>query len=250
MGFGLIIIGDEILSGRRRDRHLACAADLLARRGECLRWTRIIGDEPELIESTLRETMAGDDAVFSFGGIGATPDDMTRQCAAAAAGVPVERHPEAVALIEERFGEDAYPHRVRMAEFPAGSQIIPNPVNRVPGFSLGDHHFVPGFPQMAHPMIEWVLDSRYGLPEPRDYVELAVMVLDAHESQLIEVMERITRDFAAVKLFSLPILREDGRRIELGVKGPAAEARRALDAILDWLVEAGHRWEALAGRDG
>lgn len=245
MGFGLIIIGDEILSGRRQDKHLPRGAELLASRGEGLDWTRIIGDDPALIESTLRDTMASGDVVFSFGGIGATPDDMTRQCAAAAAGVPLARHPEAVAEIEARFGEDAWPQRVRMADFPEGTRIIPNPYNRVPGFSLGDHHFLPGFPQMAHPMMEWVLDNRYRLAEPRDYVELAILVFDAHESQLIELMEAITQGHPTVKLFSLPILREDGRRIELGVKGAAADAQAAMGEIQDYLKQRQYRWDGI-----
>ena len=99
--------------------------------------------------------------MFSFGGIGATPDDHTRQAAAAALGVPLERHPEAVAEIEARFGADAYPHRVLMAEFPAGASIIPNPFNRIAAFSVRDHHFLPGFPQMAWPMLDWVLATHY-----------------------------------------------------------------------------------------
>ena len=95
-----------------------------------------------------------------FGGVGATPDDHTRQAAALALGVPLERHPVAVAELEAQFGAAAYPHRVLMAEFPAGASIIPNPVNRVASFSIRNHYFFPGFPQMAWPMLDWVLATR------------------------------------------------------------------------------------------
>ena len=126
-----------------------------------LDWARYEGDDRDALTAALRETFARGDIVFGFGGVGATPDDHTRQAAAAALGVPLERHPEAVAAIEAQFGAAAYPHRVLMAEFPAGATIIPNPVNRVASFSVRDHHFFPGFPQMAWPMLDWVLATRY-----------------------------------------------------------------------------------------
>src|SRR5690606_16010620 len=107
------------------------------------------------------------DVVFSTGGIGATPDDHTRQAAAAAAGVELALHPEAEAAIAIRIAEGSVQglspadraQRMRMGEFPAGAGIIPNPYNRIPGFHWREHWFVPGFPVMAWPMIEWVLDT-------------------------------------------------------------------------------------------
>ena len=138
MKFGAIIIGDEILSGKRQDKHMAKAIALLAARGFDLSWVQYLGDEPDLIVSTLRRTLAGDDVVFSFGGIGATPDDHTRQCAAAAAGVALKLHPEAEVEIRKRFLEDPKgitPQRLMMGEFPEGVTIIPNPYNRIPGFT-------------------------------------------------------------------------------------------------------------------
>src|SRR5690606_28677076 len=101
-------------------------------------------------------------------------DDHTRQCAAAALGVPLELHAEGRLLVQERIRETAREagreadlespdnlHRLKMAEFPAGSSLIPNPYNRIPGFTIAQHHFVPGFPVMAWPMIAWVLDNLY-----------------------------------------------------------------------------------------
>src|SRR5882672_10958646 len=127
MKFGAIIIGDEILTGKRQDKHLAKAIELLGARGLELGWAHYLGDDPELITATLKRTLAADDVVFSFGGIGATPDDHTRQCAARAAGVELRLHPDAEIEIRARFGADVTPQRLMMGEFPAGSRIIPNP---------------------------------------------------------------------------------------------------------------------------
>ena len=106
-GFGLIIVGDEILSGKRADKHLPKVIELLAARGLSLSWAEYVGDDPVRITATLRRAFAGPDIVFSTGGIGATPDDHTRQCAAAALGLPLQLHPGAEALIRERMQDVA-----------------------------------------------------------------------------------------------------------------------------------------------
>lgn len=143
MKVGLILIGDELLSGLRQDKHLPQVMSFLKARGLPLAWVRMIGDDWDLLLQTLHETLQSNDIVFSFGGIGATPDDLTRQAVAAATGVELIRHPEAVALLEGRFGADAYPNRIRMSELPAGARLIPNPINQIPGFKVQHHHFVP-----------------------------------------------------------------------------------------------------------
>ena len=151
--FGAYIIGDEILSGKRQDKHLAQLIQTLASRGLQLAWCEYLGDNPGHITRSLQRSFASGDIVFSFGGIGATPDDHTRQSAAAALGLPIIRHAGAVAEIEAQFGEGAYPKRVLMADFPQGAELIPNPINRVAGFRINQHHFLPGFPEMAWPMM-------------------------------------------------------------------------------------------------
>jgi molybdopterin-biosynthesis enzyme MoeA-like protein len=165
------------------------------------------------------------------GGIGATPDDHTRACAAAAAGLDLLRHPEAKALLEEKFGVEAYPNRILMADLPAGCDLIPNPINRIPGFSLRGHWFLPGFPQMAWPMAEWVLDGFYGVSDK--VAEAALRILDVPESRLIPLMRALGERFPDLKLFSLPHLGEDAH-IRLGFRGRAglAEAMAALRARL------------------
>jgi molybdopterin-biosynthesis enzyme MoeA-like protein len=242
MAFGLIIIGDEILSGRRQDKHLPKVIELLGARGHALAWAQYIGDERPRITAALREALAGGDIVFSCGGIGATPDDHTRQCAAAASGRALVLHPEARLLIEERMRDVAVEqgvpyepdrpdnvHRLNMGVFPEGAELVPNPYNKIPGFSLGDVHFVPGFPVMAHPMIEWLLDTRYAALRPPAHAERALFVKGSMEATLTPLMEAIEAEHAGVRVFSLPSVDhpQRGRHIELGVKGDPPAVERA-----------------------
>jgi molybdenum cofactor synthesis domain-containing protein len=245
--FGLIIIGDEILSGKRADKHLPKIIELLKARGLSLAYATYVGDEPERITATLAQAFASGDVVFSTGGIGATPDDHTRQCAARALGVPLALHPQAAELIEQRIREVAaeqgkvydtstpeHLHRLNMGVFPQGARILPNPYNRIPGFSVGDVHFVPGFPVMAWPMIAWVLDTCYAQHFRRQvWLERSVIVMGAMEATLTPLMEHIEREYPAVKVFSLPSVDHPqyGRHIELGVKGPPEEATAAYAAL-------------------
>lgn len=228
MNVGLFVIGDEILSGKRQDKHLPRVIAMLAERGIALSFAQFLGDDQEQIAQAIRDSRARGDLLLSCGGIGATPDDRTRQAAALAFGVPVLRHAEAVALIVNEYGDRAFPNRVLMADFPEGAGLIPNPVNRVAGFYLGDHHFVPGFPEMAWPMLEWVLDQRY--PQLRNAdppVEYALRALGTSgEGDLLDLMEQLLREFPAVSLSSLPSRGDParGRHIEFGIKGPQADA--------------------------
>jgi molybdopterin-biosynthesis enzyme MoeA-like protein len=253
MQFGLIIVGDEILSGKRQDKHLPKVIELLGARGLALAWARYVGDDRRLITEALRHAFASGDVVFCCGGIGATPDDHTRQCAAAALGVALELHPEARALITQRMQDQAAEkgvpfepdapdnlHRLNMGVFPAGASIIANPYNKIPGFSVGEVHFVPGFPVMAHPMIEALLDGRYrALHGSLREAERSIIVYGAMEATLTPLMEAVERDHAGVRVFSLPSVDHPvhGRHIELGVKGSAellapayADLRRGLAA--------------------
>lgn len=240
--FGIYIIGDEILSGKRRDAHLSKVIELLSARGLQLGWANYLGDIPEQITHALRASMARGDVVFSFGGIGATPDDYTRQCAADAAGMPIARHAGAVAEIEARYGEAAYPKRVLMADFPQGCDLIPNPINRVAGFSINQHYFVPGFPEMAHPMVEWVLETYYAhLFHTQDYIESSILVMGAGESQLIDLMNEMLTQYPKLKLFSLPKL-DDRRTTEVGMKGAASEVHAAIEVLKQGVTKLCFAW--------
>ena len=252
---GLIIVGDEILSGKRADKHLSKTIELLSARGLSLDWADYVGDSPERITRTLKRAFDGHSIVFSCGGIGATPDDHTRQCAARALGRDLVLHPQAEQLIRERMQdvakEQGVPyepdradnvHRLNMGTFPQGADIIPNPYNKIPGFtcrgSQGVVHFLPGFPVMAWPMIEWVLDTHYPhLFQHAAWLEKSVIVLGAMEATLTPLMERIEAHHAGVKVFSLPSVDhpEYGRHIELGVKGQPDAVARAYPDLLQGL---------------
>jgi molybdopterin-biosynthesis enzyme MoeA-like protein len=244
MSIGALVIGDEILSGKRQDRHLPQVIATLERRGLGLDYAQVLGDDRARLADVLRGTFARDDLLFAFGGIGATPDDHTRQAAAAALNLPLEPHPQAVRAIEERFGAAAYPHRVLMAEFPAGSRVIPNTFNGIPAFAIRRHQFLPGFPQIAWPMLDWVLDTWYPDLTRERPVERSLVVHDVGESQLLPLMDAITARFPRTKLFSLPsFLPHGGRRLELGLRGLAADVEPAFTALRDGVAAAGVQWE-------
>jgi molybdopterin-biosynthesis enzyme MoeA-like protein len=240
--FGAYIIGDEILVGKRQDKHFPFLIEALAQRGLRLCWAQYLGDDPGRLTAAFARSLGSNDIVFSFGGIGATPDDHTRQCVAAAANVPLKLHPEAEREIRARFGAEATPERLRMGEFPLGATVIPNPVNRMPGFSFAEHHCVPGFPQMARPMVEWVLEQRYRELFDRDrWSEESIFVYEAGESQLIGAMESVGALYPGVKVFSLPSMGSDGsrRHVELGVRGDPNVVGKAAEALRECVRRAG-----------
>jgi len=258
MNFGLIIVGDEILSGKRQDKHLPKVIELLTARGLQLSWARYVGDERERITAVIRDAHASGDVVFSCGGIGATPDDHTRQCAAAALGLGLALHPQAKALILERMKDVAAEqgvafepdradnvHRLNMGVFPVGADIIANPYNKIPGFSLGRLHFVPGFPVMAWPMIEGLLDGPYAhLHGAQRQTERSVIVFGAMEASLTPLMEALEAEHPGIKVFSLPSVDHPqwGRHIELGVKGSESASLEAFAALKAKLHQFGASW--------
>ena len=251
MRVGAIIIGDEIIVGKRADKHFAKLIEILAARGMKLSWCEYLGDIPELITATLRRTFGSEDLVFSFGGIGATPDDHTRQCAADALGVGLELHPDAEAAIRSRTDMVVTPQRLKMGEFPRGARIIPNSYNRIPGFSVRDHHFVPGFPVMAWPMTEWVLDTHYrSLFHRAPETEASIIVYELAESTITPLMLEVEAKFRNLKSFSLPSMGEAGvrRHIELGVRGAPGEVTPAIELMKSGVAALGGRWEPAGPR--
>jgi molybdopterin-biosynthesis enzyme MoeA-like protein len=249
--FGLIVIGDEILSGKRQDKHMSKVIELLAARGLQLSWVEYVGDDRDRITATLKRAFQSGCIVFSTGGIGATPDDHTRQCAAAALGVELELHPQAKALILERMQDVAREqgvafeperednlHRLNMGTFPKGASIIANPYNKIPGFTCRTEsnpiHFVPGFPVMAWPMVEGLLDSDYKhLHQRGAQQECSIIVFGAMESSITPLMEAVEAEFSGIKVFSLPSVDHPdlGKHIELGVKGRSEAVALAFTSL-------------------
>ena len=268
MAIGLIIIGDEILSGKRVDKHFPKVLEMLTERGLQLEWVNYLGDDPERITATLKRTLASDDIVFCTGGIGATPDDHTRQCVAAALGVALQLHPQAKEKIQERVADTAREaglvpdfdapenqHRLKMGEFPVGASIIPNPYNKIPGFFVsntsgeGRHYFAPGFPVMAWPMFEWVLDTHYShLFHRLNRGEKSVLVFEMMESTLTPLMEAIEAEFPLVKVFSLPHVGDatTRRHIDLGVKGESSQVEEAFRMMEQGLQKLGAQYQQQA----
>ncbi|MGE4531001.1 MAG: competence/damage-inducible protein A [Acidithiobacillus sp.] len=223
---GLLIIGSEILSGKREDKHFQQSRSALMARGYQVGWSLIVPDTRTVLLSQIAWAMNQSIPFFSYGGLGATPDDLTRECAAAAAGRKLIRHPEAAHLIQQQFGESAEPIRIRMADLPAGADLIPNPVNNVAGFSLGNGYFFPGFPQMAEPMRNWVLEHYF--PIQTADLEMRLLLTDAREGDLVLFMEQFCMDFPEIRFSSLPSFKGSGTQIELGVAGEAELVRTAM----------------------
>ena len=244
---GLIIVGDEILSGRRHDKHFAKVVELLVARGLQLAWAEFLPDDQDILVVAYQRGFTRGDVVFSCGGIGATPDDQTRQAAAMALGLPLVLHPEAEHAITQRILDLAARGqgdsdmrtvenqlRLQMGMFPRGCEIVPNPYNRIPGFFIRDHTFVPGFPVMAWPMLEWTLDTRYrALHHLQDQEERSFLVVSIPESRISPVMQTVQARWPSVRAFSLPSVGQAGvvPHIELGVKGPPEFVVPALDYL-------------------
>ncbi len=248
-GVGAFIIGDEIILGTRQDKHLATLIDMLAKRGMTLDWATYLGDNrPRMIDAMAR-SFATDDLVFCFGGIGVTPDDHTRQAAAAALGRELVLQPQAEIEIRARMAEVNYPvtpERLELGHFPLGAQIIPNPYNRIPGFSVRHHHFLPGFPQMAWPMAEWVLDTQYAACfHVKQSADAAILVWEGLEGTLLGLMKRIETEFDGLKVFSLPFLGSDTlpRHIELGVRGAPEQVPAAMTLMRQEVTALGYQFQ-------
>ena len=234
---GIILIGDELLSGVRQDKHMASVLEMLRKRGLSLAWVRINGDTRKEIVDTLNQTKMLPEVVFSFGGIGATPDDQTRAAAAEAFEQNFICHPEAKALLVEKFGDSVYPHRILMAEMAENAELVPNPINQVPGFKLANHHFVPGFPNMSWPMLEWVLDTYYQhLFDDEPNVEWRWDILGVAESSLLDMMNELLATFIEVGLSSLPSTVRRGDLIDFGLKGPKKDVIKAAEWLEEKLV--------------
>ncbi len=231
--FFTLIIGTEILNRRRTDKHFDFVTKALTQKGHKLSGSFIIEDDPALIVQTIKFIASQPNPVlFSFGGIGSTPDDYTRKCAAIAlkdGQLPV--HKEAKKIIEEKLGEAAYPHPVKMAELPKGAKLLHNPVNKMPAFSLDERYFfMPGFPEMSHPMVEEILERL--VPVAKKYYRHTLTAL-CKENELIEVMEQMPKE---VEFSSLPKLYDDGWRVSISVASHDQElSEEAFQMYIDTL---------------
>ncbi len=216
MNFYAVIIGTEILNARRKDAHFEFLQKELAKYGHELFASFIIKDDSELIKQTYRMILEDKSAVmFSFGGIGSTPDDLTREIASEVfTGKQVETHQKFLADIIERFGEKAYPHRIHMSELPPNADLIHNPINNMSGFSLENRYFfTPGFPSMSHPMVTNIIKKYFN-----EAVQKKRLTLYAHtsEEQLITRMQKLPK---SIELSCLPLFVDGKPHVELSLSG-------------------------------
>ena len=212
--FFALIIGTEILNRRRIDAHFDFVTKALAAKGHKLSGSFIIEDDPALIVQTIKFMASQENSVlFSFRGIGSTPDDYTRKCAAIAltdGKLPI--HGEAKKIIEDKLGKHAYPHPIKMAELPKGAKLLDNPINKMPAFSLNErYYFMPGFPQMSHPMVSEILEKL--IPDKREFYRHALTAY-CKENEFIEIMEKMPSE---VEFSSLPKLYSDGWKVSISV---------------------------------
>ena len=216
MNFYAVIIGTEILNGRRVDKHFTFLQAELQKYGHELFASFVIKDDKELMRRTYRMIKEDSNAVmFSFGGIGSTPDDLTREIAS-----EIFRDSKVITNeqfrrdIITKFGDEAYPHRIHMADLPPNAALLKNPINNMSGFSLDEKYFfVPGFPSMAHPMLQEAIQKHFSDTKKSYRYTLKAKT---SENTLISVMQKVP---SHIELSSLPIFIDNKPNVELSLSG-------------------------------
>ena len=233
----LLLIGNELLSGRTRDANLQAIATRLAERGIRLRQTRVIPDETDAIVAAVNELRAGHDLLFTTGGIGPTHDDITTDAVAAAFGVEVVLHDEARRRLEAYAGQRGHvlnEDSLRMARIPVGATLIDNPVSAAPGFRLGNVLVMAGVPAIVRGMLDAVYEH---LPSGLRVGSVSVSVFDRGESAIATPLRALQARYPEVDIGSYPG-RVDGRsRVELVARSDDAERLAAVQRELQALVD-------------
>jgi molybdopterin-biosynthesis enzyme MoeA-like protein len=231
MNFYALIIGTEILNGRRVDKHFEFVKNELAKYEHELFCSFVIKDDKKLIQNCFELIKADKNSIlFSFGGIGSTPDDLTREIASKVfRNSPTIPHKKFLQDIIEKFKDEAYPHRIHMADLPPDSDLIYNPINNMSGFSLDDRFFfVPGFPVMAHPMINSIIAEKFCTKKERFR---RTMVAQTSENRLITLMQTLP---SHIELSSLPIFNNDKPSVELSL---SSNEKTELDRYFNLFVQ-------------
>jgi molybdopterin-biosynthesis enzyme MoeA-like protein len=234
MNFYSVIIGTELLNGRRKDAHFAFLNSELLKRGWEQKASFVIDDDPSFIENIFKFIKSDKDSVmFCFGGIGATPDDHTRKCAANVfTNGSMEVNEGAKKAILDQFGSDAYPHRINMANLPVRASLLKNVVTNVPGFYLENRFFfTPGFPSMSQSMVIEALEKHYKINNNKK-VRFS-LVAKCSENELVDTMKMIPN---SVELSSLPRIIDDKRLVEISIASyTKGEAEKYFNIFLEYL---------------
>ncbi|GAB6853693.1 competence/damage-inducible protein A [Asaia astilbis] len=231
----LLIIGNEILSGRTQDANIRFIATGLAQAGIALEEVRVIPDKAKRIVETVATCRTQFDHVLTTGGIGPTHDDITAGCVAEAIGVPLECHAESYKALEDHLGKEKFNKaRQRMAWLPRGAEPIRNTVSIAPGFSIANVHVMAGVPSIMQSMFTALLPTlKGGTP-----LSSVAWHADLREGTLAEGLEAIQNDFSELDLGSYPFERADGRKgVSLVAKGYDAQQVEAAGERIRLLIE-------------
>lgn len=235
MNFYAVIIGTEILNGRRVDKHFNFLQNELAKYGHELFGSFVIKDDAKLMKRTYNMIKEDKDAVmFSFGGIGSTPDDLTREVASEVFrnSKPVT-HEKFREDIIEKFGDEAFPYRIHMADLPPNAKLLHNPINNMSGFFLDEKFFfMPGFPSMSHPMVSEILKKHFSTYQKKHRYTLKAKT---SENTLINIMQQLPK---SIELSSLPIFSNGEPNVELSLSGTDdKEVKRYFDMFQKELID-------------
>ncbi|CAI3927771.1 ADP-ribose pyrophosphatase domain of DNA damage-and competence-inducible protein CinA (CinA) (PDB:4CT9) (PUBMED:25313401) [Commensalibacter communis] len=237
----IIIIGNEILSGRTQDINLNYIARHLAIAGIKLKEARVIPDDPKVIIHTVNEIRAAMDYVFTTGGIGPTHDDITSDCIAEAFGVPNQIHPETFKLLEDYIGKENFNEaRQRMAHLPLGATPIANPVSVAPGYVIGNVYVMAGVPQIMQAMLDGIIPTlRHGDP----IVSKTWYAYHASEGKVAADLNNIQNQFPQTDIGSYPFYKNEKQNgVALVAKGQDQYAvEQAAKAIYELLVRMGYQ---------
>ena len=232
----LLVIGNEVLSGRTQDANIKFIATGLGEIGMPLREVRVIPDVVDTIVTTVNECRARFDHVFTTGGIGPTHDDITSECVAAAFGVPWEPHPEAWARMDRHYKPGEFnAARQRMATMPRGATLIDNPISIAPGFTIGNVHVMAGVPRIMQAMFTALRPALQGGTPVQSRAVHAVGLL---EGSIAAGLEGIQKRFPDLDLGSYPFYRATGSGVALVAKGTDEAALEACIADVTALVQA------------
>jgi molybdenum cofactor synthesis domain-containing protein len=231
---GLLIIGDEILSGRTKDKNIGYIAEYLSRIGIDLKEVRVVGDEEAAIVEALNALRTRYTYVFTTGGIGPTHDDITADCVAKAFGVGIDVDPRVVALLKERFsGVELNAARLRMARIPDGAELIPNKVSRAPGFRIGNVMVMAGVPMIMQAMLDEAAKTlRTGMRLLSETIRA-----DAREGDIGTPLAEVAKAHPDTMIGSYPFFDEargPNTNIVVRSRDPAtlASAKAAVEAML------------------
>jgi molybdenum cofactor synthesis domain-containing protein len=235
----LVVIGDEILSGRTQDKNIAQVATWLNDQGIRLAEVRVVPDDPERIAEAVNALRTTHDYLFTTGGIGPTHDDITVDSIAAAFGVPVVVHPEARRILEDYYrgrGSEVNEARLRMARVPQGAELIANPTSGAPGVRIGNVYILAGVPHIAASMLEALSGTLEG---GQPMVSVTVGAYSA-ESEVADLLRETEAAHPGVAIGSYPFFKDGRYGANFVMRSEDGErARRCGEDLVRKLADAG-----------